>query len=73
LCSEQQEGTANRWRVKHREHGPATSNPNVAEPLDVRWDDYDGLLARWVQTSRLIWINGAHPHVKQLVRDAVIG
>lgn len=66
--------------VKHREHGPAMSNPNVAEPLDVRWDefgsqfddDYDGLLARWVQTSRLVWINGAHAHVKQLVRDAVM-
>ncbi|HTX94015.1 MAG TPA: hypothetical protein VME67_03740 [Mycobacterium sp.] len=65
--------------VKHRENGPAVSNPNAVEPLEVRWDeygsefedDYDGLLARWVPTSRLIWINGAHPYVKQLVHDAI--
>ena len=65
--------------VKQRQLGAAIANPNTVDHLDVKWDntgeqfgdEYEGLLARWVETSRLIWVNGAHPHLQQLVRDAI--
>lgn len=66
--------------VKKRQVGAAISVPNVSDDLPVpKWDStgeqftdfYDGLLARRVENSQIIWINGVHPHVKQLVEDAL--
>jgi hypothetical protein len=65
--------------VKQRQLGAAIANPNAVDRLDVKWDstgeqfgdEYEGLLARWVETSRLIWVNGTHQHLQQLVHDAI--
>jgi hypothetical protein len=65
--------------VKKRLDGPSVPHTNSSQPVQVLWDndgtqfdgDSEGLLARWIESNRIIWINGAHPHIAQLVNDAV--